>query len=78
MHTQFGWHVIQVLEHRHRRAADASSRRSDELRQTDGPGGGAEGDGATRAPQVTVERFNLDGSPVKRATDTRGAAAGRE
>ena len=66
--TQFGWHVIQTLEHR-TDAPPTFEQVHDELRQTDGPGGGAEGGRATHAAEVTVERFNPDGSPVK-ATDT--------
>jgi peptidyl-prolyl cis-trans isomerase C len=65
--TQFGWHVIQTLEHR-TSAPPTLEQVHDELRQSM----------AQEAVQkviadakqgVTVERFNADGSPVK-ATDS--------
>jgi peptidyl-prolyl cis-trans isomerase C len=66
VHTQFGWHVIQTLDHRV--AAPPSFEQSkdqlrqqminEEVRKT-----------LTKArADVTIERFNLDGSPMK-ATD---------
>ena len=65
--TQFGWHVIQTLEHR-TSAPPTLEQVHDELRQSM----------AQEAVQkviadarkgVTIERFNSDGSPVK-ATDS--------
>jgi peptidyl-prolyl cis-trans isomerase C len=65
--TQFGWHVIQVIEHR---AAEPPSfdQQKDELRQQM-----VQAAVQTEIKQVRgavkVEKFNPDGSPVK-ATDT--------
>ncbi len=65
--TQFGWHVIQVLGHRN---ADVPSfdQEKDHLRQTMVQDAIQKEVEAARAT-VKVERFNLDGSPV-RATDS--------
>ena len=66
VHTQFGWHVIQTLDRR--TAAPASfDQAKDQLRQT------IINEEVRRTlakahENVTVERFNLDGSPQK-ATD---------
>jgi peptidyl-prolyl cis-trans isomerase C len=66
VHTQFGWHVIQTLDHRtgtppsFEQAKDQMRQQmiNEEVHQT-----------LTKArAAVTVERFNLDGSPI-RATD---------
>ena len=67
VHTQFGWHVIQVLERRQAQPPTFEQAR-DELRQK------AIHEGIQQAltvarTKVTVEKFNLDGS-VPRATDT--------
>jgi peptidyl-prolyl cis-trans isomerase C len=66
VHTQFGWHVIQTLEHR--TAAPPTFEQSrDQLRQK--MIGEAVHKVLTQAQaDVTVERFNLDGTPAK-ATD---------
>jgi peptidyl-prolyl cis-trans isomerase C len=67
VHTQFGWHVIQTLDHR-ASAPPPYEQARDQLRQqmiqeeVQKVLAGARGD-------VKVERFNLDGSPV-RATDS--------
>jgi peptidyl-prolyl cis-trans isomerase C len=66
VHTQFGWHVIQTLDHRSAappnfdQAKDQLRQQmiNDEVRKTL----------AKARADVTVERFNLDGTPV-RATD---------
>ncbi len=67
VHTQFGWHVIQVLERRH---ADPPTFEQvhDELRQKVIQEGVQKALADARS-RVSVEEFNLDGSP-KRATDT--------
>ncbi len=67
VHTQFGWHVIQVLERRHSPPPSFEQARND-LRQK------AIHEGIQRVladarAQVKVEKFNLDGS-IPRATDT--------
>ncbi len=67
VHTQFGWHVIQVLERRHA-AAPTFEQAHDELRQKVVQEGVQKALADART-HVTVEEFNLDGSP-KRATDT--------
>ena len=66
VHTQFGWHVIQTLDHR--TAAPPSFEQSrDQLRQK--MINEAVHKVLTQAQaDVTVERFNLDGTPAK-ATD---------
>jgi peptidyl-prolyl cis-trans isomerase C len=66
VHTQFGWHVIQTLEHR--TAAPPTFEQSrDQLRQK--MISEAVHKVLTQAQAgVTVERFNLDGTPAK-ATD---------
>jgi peptidyl-prolyl cis-trans isomerase C len=66
VHTQFGWHVIQTLDHR--TAAPPTFEQSrDQLRQK------MINEEVHKAldkahADVTVERFNLDGTPIK-ATD---------
>jgi len=67
VHTQFGWHVIQVIE---RRKAQPPSfdQAHDELRQKMIQEGVRTVVAKARAA-ASVERFNLDGSPL-RATDT--------
>jgi peptidyl-prolyl cis-trans isomerase C len=67
VHTQFGWHVIEVLERRH---ADPPSfeQEHDELRQKVVQEGVQKALAEARS-QVVVEKFNLDGSS-QRATDT--------
>ena len=67
VHTQFGWHVIQVLERRHAEAP-SFEQAHDELRQKAVQEGIQQALADARS-RVTVEEFNLDGSP-KRATDT--------
>ena len=67
VHTQFGWHVIQVLERRHAEPPTFEQAR-DELRQKAIQQGIQQAVVAARA-KVTVEKFNLDGS-TPRATDT--------
>ena len=66
VHSQFGWHVILVVEHR---AAPPPSyeKARDELRQKMIQEGVQQAVAKARA-SVTVEKFNLDGSPI-RATD---------
>jgi peptidyl-prolyl cis-trans isomerase C len=66
VHTQFGWHVIQTLDHR--TAAPASFEQSkDQLRQKM-INEAVHKVLAQAQADVTVERFNMDGSPMK-ATD---------
>ena len=67
VHSQFGWHVIQLVE---RRKAEPPSfdAAKDELRQKMIQEGVQKAVAKARA-SVSVERFNMDGSPV-RATDT--------
>jgi peptidyl-prolyl cis-trans isomerase C len=67
VHTQFGWHVIMVVE---RRPAEAPSfeQAKEELRQKLIQEGVRKAVAEARA-EVPVEKFNLDGSQV-RATDT--------
>lgn len=65
--TQFGWHVIQTLEHR-TAAPPTLEQVHDELRQSMAQQA-VEKAVADARKGVTVERFNPDGSPVK-ATDT--------
>lgn len=67
VHTQFGWHVIQVLERRHAEPPTFEQAR-DELRQKAIQQGIQQAVAAARA-KVSVEKFNLDGS-MPRATDT--------
>jgi len=66
VHTQFGWHVIQTLDHR---AAQPPTfeQSKDQLRQQMINEEVRKALTQARA-DVTVERFNLDGTPVK-ATD---------
>ncbi|HEX3573050.1 MAG TPA: peptidylprolyl isomerase [Rhodopila sp.] len=65
--TQFGWHVIQTLEHRTAPPPTFEQVR-DELRQSMVQAA-VQKEVADARAQVSVERFNMDGSPVK-ATDT--------
>ena len=67
VHTQFGWHVIQVLERRHAEPPPFDQAR-DELRQKMIQEGIQKALAEART-QVTVEKFNLDGT-TPRATDT--------
>jgi peptidyl-prolyl cis-trans isomerase C len=66
VHTQFGWHVIQTLDHR--TAAPPTFEQSrDQLRQKM-ISEAVHKVLADAQTDVTVERFNLDGTPAK-ATD---------
>jgi peptidyl-prolyl cis-trans isomerase C len=65
--TQFGWHVIQVLGHRTSPPPDFDQER-DQLRQQIAQAAVQKEVEAARTA-VKVERFNMDGSPI-RATDT--------
>jgi peptidyl-prolyl cis-trans isomerase C len=65
--TQFGYHVIQTLEHR-TSAPPPFDQVRDELRQQMVQAA-VQKEVASARSQVTVERFNMDGSPVK-ATDS--------
>jgi peptidyl-prolyl cis-trans isomerase C len=67
VHTQFGWHVIQVLEVRKAPVPTFEEARNG-LRQKMIQEGIQQALAEARA-KVTVEKFNLDGS-VPRATDT--------
>src|ERR1700678_2550354 len=67
VHSQFGWHVIQVLERRHSPPPTFDQARND-LRQKMIQEGIQSALADARA-HVTVEKFNLDGS-VPRAPDT--------
>jgi peptidyl-prolyl cis-trans isomerase C len=65
--TEFGWHVIQTLEHRTTPAPTFEQQR-DELRQQMVQAA-VQKEVTQARSEVTVERFNMDGSPI-RATDT--------
>jgi peptidyl-prolyl cis-trans isomerase C len=65
--TQFGWHVIQTLEHR-TTPPPAFEQQKDELRQQMFQAA-VQKEVAQARGEVTVERFNMDGTPV-RATDS--------
>jgi peptidyl-prolyl cis-trans isomerase C len=65
--TQFGWHVIQVIEHRTSQPPSFEQQR-DELRQSMVQAAVQKEVALVRAA-VKVEKFNPDGTPVK-ATDT--------
>jgi peptidyl-prolyl cis-trans isomerase C len=65
--TQFGWHVIQTLEHRTSQPP-AFEQPQDELRQQMVQAA-VQKEVAEARGAVTVEKFNMDGSPM-RATDT--------
>jgi peptidyl-prolyl cis-trans isomerase C len=65
--TQFGWHVIQTLEHRTSQPP-AFEQQKDELRQQMVQAA-VQKEVAEARGAVTVEKFNMDGSPM-RATDT--------
>jgi peptidyl-prolyl cis-trans isomerase C len=67
VHSQFGWHVIQVVERRHAPPPSYEQAR-DELRQKMIQEGVQKAVAKARAA-ASVERFNLDGS-AQRATDT--------
>jgi peptidyl-prolyl cis-trans isomerase C len=66
VHTQFGWHVIQLVERR-RAEPPAFDQARDELRQKMIQEGVLKVVAKARA-SVAVEKFNLDGTPA-RATD---------
>jgi peptidyl-prolyl cis-trans isomerase C len=65
--TQFGWHVIQTMEHRNA-APTTYDQVHDELRQQMVQAA-VQKEIAEARGQVSIERFNMDGSPVK-PTDT--------
>ena len=67
VHTQFGWHVIQVVERR-RAEPPSFEQARDELRQKMIQEGVRKAVAKARAA-TSVEKFNLDGSP-SRATDS--------
>ena len=67
VHTQFGWHVILLVERR-RAEPPSFDQAHDELRQKMIQEGVQKAVAKARA-SASVEKFNLDGSPV-RATDT--------
>jgi peptidyl-prolyl cis-trans isomerase C len=67
VHTQFGWHVIQVIERRNA-APPTFDQARDELRQKMIQQGVQKAVAKARA-SASIEKFNLDGSHV-RATDT--------
>jgi peptidyl-prolyl cis-trans isomerase C len=67
VHTQFGWHVIKV-EERRPAAPVTFDQSKDELRQRMIQEGVQQALAKARA-QVTVQKFNMDGTPIK-ATDT--------
>jgi peptidyl-prolyl cis-trans isomerase C len=67
VHTQFGWHVIQVIEHRQAPAPTFEESR-DELRQKI-VSEIVQAAIAKAKAGVSVEKFNMDGTPP-RATDT--------
>ncbi len=67
VHTQFGWHVIQVIEHRQAPAPTFEDSR-DELRQKI-VSEIVQAAIAKAKAGVAVEKFNMDGTPP-RATDT--------
>jgi peptidyl-prolyl cis-trans isomerase C len=67
VHTQFGWHVIQVIEHRTAPPPNFDEQK-DQLRQQMIQA--AVQSAVTQAKTgLKIETFNMDGSPVK-ATDT--------
>ncbi len=66
VHTQFGWHVIQVMEHRTTPPATFDQSR-DALRQSMVQAAVQQVVAQART-EVKVEKFNMDGTPV-RATD---------
>jgi peptidyl-prolyl cis-trans isomerase C len=66
VHTQFGWHVIQTLEHRKAPPPDFDQAKQ-ELRQAMIQDAVKQAVAQARS-DVTVQTFNLDGSPI-RATD---------
>lgn len=67
VHTQFGWHVIEVVERR-RAEPPTFEQARDELRQKMIQEGVRKAVAQARA-EATVEKFNMDGSQIK-ATDT--------
>lgn len=67
VHTQFGWHVIQVLGHR-QAPPPSFEQASDQIRQ-DMLKEGVQKAVADARAAADVKVFNLDGSPAK-ATDT--------
>jgi peptidyl-prolyl cis-trans isomerase C len=74
VHSQFGWHVIQVIEHRQAPPVPFEQAR-DQLRQQMIQENVQKVVADARAG-VTVEKFNLDGS-VPRATDLAEPPAGK-
>jgi peptidyl-prolyl cis-trans isomerase C len=66
VHTQFGWHVIQTLDHR--TAAPPTFEQSREQLRQKMINEAVHKVLAEAQADVTVERFNLDGTPAK-ATD---------
>jgi peptidyl-prolyl cis-trans isomerase C len=67
VHTQFGWHVIQTVEHR--TSAPPDFDQSKEALRREMIQAAVKQIVAQARADVTVETFNLDGSPM-RATDT--------
>jgi len=67
VHTQFGWHVIKLEERRSAPPATFEQSR-DELRQKMIQEGVQKAVAQARTG-VTVQKFNMDGTPLK-ATDT--------
>ena len=67
VHTQFGWHVIQVLGHR-QAPPPSFEQASDQIRQEMLKEGVQKAVADARAA-ADVKIFNLDGAPAK-ATDT--------
>ena len=65
--TQFGWHVIQTLEHRTSKPP-SFEQVHDELRQSVAQAA-VQKEVAEAKNGVTIERFNMDGTPMK-ATDS--------
>jgi peptidyl-prolyl cis-trans isomerase C len=65
--SQFGWHVIQTLEHR-TSAPPTYEQEHDQLRQ-EMVQAAVQKEVAQARGAATVEKFNMDGSPAK-ATDT--------
>ncbi len=65
VHTQFGWHVIKVVERRQDKPPTFEQAK-DELRQRMAQEAAVKAVQAARA-EVPIEKFNLDGSPIKSA-----------
>jgi peptidyl-prolyl cis-trans isomerase C len=73
VHTQFGWHVIKVLERRQDKPPTFDAAK-DELRQRMAQEA-AEKVVAEARTGVTIQKFNLDGSPIKSADAPAAAPA---